>query len=247
MNSAFLRFRLRQFGKFVREVPVVYMIPAAAFEIRSGIRRHGSILLFLYASAWIGLLLPYASLASLWFFTVFFSDMYRYSEPEQILFIEERPARSFLFWKLRLNMKLFLCAIGPVCLVYLLIYPDQWWLAITFLVAITLNVALFVTTKYAYYWPNTKITAGQVPISLAMLSIFLPVLLPVILFFLIRNYLAACRNLNTYLYAYNSECSNNSSTLLSRRRKRRRSGGLYQLIFTIGILSRNANFSSLSA
>ena len=38
---------------------------------------------------------------------------------------------------------------------------------------------------------------------IAMLSIFLPVLLPVILFFLIRNYLAACRNLKTYLYAYN--------------------------------------------
>lgn len=315
MNSAFLRFRLRQFGKFVREVPVIYMviltgilliagialfeftkelkgslivaaillgllvvlhlrrrdyhfvflaeekpwkvfgmdylllslpvmvvlllhfywyislgvmvgcigigcikqpihrtnkgitpprwIPAAAFEIRSGIRQHGSILLFLYASAWIGLLLPYASLASLWFFTVFFSDMYRYSEPEQILFIEERTARSFLCWKIGLNLKLFLCATGPVCLVYLLIYPDQWWLAITFLVAIMLNVALFITTKYAYYWPNRKITAGQVPISLAMLSIFLPVLLPVILFFLIRNYLAACRNLNTYLYAYN--------------------------------------------
>lgn len=178
-------------------------IPAEAFEIRSGIRQYGGILLVLYASAWVGLLLPYASLASLWFFTVFFSDMFRYSESEQILFSQERSAKRFLSRKLRVNLKLYLCATGPVCLVYILLYPEQWWLAITFLVAIMLNLILFVMTKYAYYWPNTKITAGQVPIGLAMLSIFLPVLLPVILFFLIKNYLAACRNLTTYLYAYN--------------------------------------------
>lgn len=157
----------------------------------------------LYISAWIGLLLPFASLASLWFFTVFFSEMFRYSESQQILFYMERPARSFLHRKLALNLKLFLCAISPVCLVYVLIYPEHWWLILTFLVAISLNILLFITTKYAYYWPNSKITAGQIPIAIAMLSIFLPVLLPVILFFLIRNYLAACRNLKTYLYAYN--------------------------------------------
>lgn len=131
--------------------------------------------------------------------------MFRYSESEQILFSQERSAKSFLCRKLGVNLKLFLYATGPVYLVYLLLYPDQWWLIIAFVVAIALNVALFIVTKYAYYRPNAKITAGQVPIALAMLSIFLPVLLPVILFFLIKNCLAACRNLKTYLYAYNPE------------------------------------------
>ena len=52
---------------------------------------------------------------------------------------------------------------------------------------------------------NTKITGGQVPITIAVISIFFPVLLPVVLFFLVKNYLAARRNLTTYLYAYNPE------------------------------------------
>ncbi|WP_455640897.1 hypothetical protein [Parabacteroides sp.] len=180
-------------------------IPPEAFEIRSGIRQYGGLLLILYISAWIGLFLPYASLASLWFLTVFISDMFRYSEPLPILFVTERPAGSFLRRKLVVNLKLLLCAIAPVCLVYVSIYPGQWWLILTFLIAISLNIMLFITTKYTYYWPNTRITAGQILIAIAMLSIFLPVLLPVILLFLIRNYLAACRNLKTYLYAYNPE------------------------------------------
>lgn len=180
-------------------------IPAEAFEFRSGIRQYGGLLLFLYASAWIGLLLPFASLASLWFFTVILSDAFRYSEPERILCSQERPVRSFLHRKLVLNLKLFLCATIPVCGVYILLYPAHWWFILTFLVAISLNMALFITTKYAYYWPDTKITAGQVPAGIAIASIFLPVLLPVTLLFLIKNYLAACRNLKTYLYAYNPE------------------------------------------
>lgn len=196
-------FAKQPFRRTSRGIRPPGWIPAEAFEIRSGIRQYGGILLVLYASAWIGLLLPYASLASLWFFTVFFSDMFRYSESEQILFSQERSAKRFLCRKLRVNLKLYLCATGPVCLVYFLLYPEQWWLVITFLVALILNLTLFVMSKYAYYWPNTKITAGQVPIALAILSVFLPVLLPVILFFLIKNYLAACRNLTTYLYAYN--------------------------------------------
>ncbi len=72
-------------------------IPAEAFELRSGIRQYGGLLLILYVSAWIGLLLPFASLASLWFFTVIVSDIFRFSEPVQILCSQERPARKASF------------------------------------------------------------------------------------------------------------------------------------------------------
>lgn len=180
-------------------------IPAEAFELRSGIRQYGGLLLVVYLSAWIGLWLPFASLVSLWLFTAVLSDLFKYSEPEQILCLQERPAESFLRWKLFLYLKLLLAAISPVCIIYIILYPAQWWLILTFITAVVLNMALFITTKYAYYWPNTKITVGQVPVVIAMISMFLPVLLPVILLFLIRNYLAACRNLKTYLYAYHPE------------------------------------------
>ena len=180
-------------------------IPAEAFELRSGIRQYGGLLLILYVSAWIGLLLPFASLASLWFFTVIVSDIFRFSEPVQILCSQERPVNRFLHGKLRLNLKLFLYATTPVCAIYTLLYPEHWWFILTFLAAVSLNITLFIINKYAHYLPNTKITGGQVPITIAVISIFFPVLLPVVLFFLVKNYLAARRNLTTYLYAYNPE------------------------------------------
>ena len=200
-----ISFIKQPFHRTKQGVSVPKWLPAEAFEIRSGIRQHGGLLLVLYISAWIGLFLPFASLASLWFLTVFISEMFRYSESQQILFTTELPARRFLNRKLFLNLRLILYAIVPLCVVYVCLYPAHWWLILSVLIGITLNILLFVTTKYAYYWPDTKITAGQVPITIAMLSIFMPMLTPVILFFLIRNYLAACRNLNTYLYAYNPE------------------------------------------
>lgn len=180
-------------------------IPAEAFELRAGIRQYGGLLLILYLSAWIGLLLPFASLASLWFFTVVLSDIFRFSEPVQILCAQERPANKFLHRKLFLYLKLSIYAIIPVCAIYMLLYPQHWWLILTFLVGVSLNIALFIVNKYAHYLPNTKITGGQVPITTAVISIFLPVFSPVVLFFLIKYYLAACRNLTTYLYAYNPE------------------------------------------
>lgn len=179
--------------------------PAEAFELRSGIRQYGGLLLILYLSAWIGLWLPFASLASLWFFTVILSDIFRFSEPVQILCSQEHPAQIFLHRKLLLYLKLFLYAIIPVCIIYTLLYPDHWWFILIFLVTVSLNIMLFIINKYAHYLPNTKITGGQVPITIAVISIFLPVLLPVLLFFLIKNYLAARRNLTAYLYAYNPE------------------------------------------
>lgn len=180
-------------------------IPAEAFELRSGIRKYGGLLLVLYISAWIGLLLPFASLASFWFLTVILSDLFRFSEPVQILCAQELPANRFLHRKLFLYLKLFFCAIIPVCAIYTFLYPEHWWLILTFLAAISLNISLFIVNKYAHYLPGTKITGGQVPLTIAVISIFLPVLLPVILFFLIKNYLAARRTLTTYLYAYNPE------------------------------------------
>nr|WP_129730705.1 hypothetical protein [Parabacteroides goldsteinii] len=200
-----ISFIKQPFHRTKQGISVPGWLPAEAFEIRSGIRQYGGLLLVLYISAWIGLLLPFASLASLWFLTVFISEMFRYSESQQILFTMEKPARRFLHRKLLLNLRLPLYAIVPVCVVYISLYPAHWWLILTFLIGITLNILLFVTTKYAYYWPDSRITAGQIPIAIAIFSIFMPILTPVILFFLIRNYLAACRNLNTYLYAYNPE------------------------------------------
>lgn len=37
MNSAFLRFRLRQAGKFIREIPVIYLVILTGILLIAGI------------------------------------------------------------------------------------------------------------------------------------------------------------------------------------------------------------------
>lgn len=77
------------------------------------------------------------------------------------------------------------------------------WLVLILIVYGTADIALIIISKYAAYQPNTKITAGQVAISLSLFGILLPILFPLTLFYIIKKYIAARRNLTSYLYAYN--------------------------------------------
>lgn len=178
-------------------------IPGNAFEYRAGIRQYGILMLIIYGSAYVGLLFPYISLVSLWLFTCIQSDFFRYSEPTSILCVQEFTGKQFLHSKLWLYIRIYETAIIPVCLLYTILYPEQWWLVLILIVYGTADIALIIISKYAAYQPNTKITAGQVAISLSLFGILLPILFPLTLFYIIKKYIAARRNLTSYLYAYN--------------------------------------------
>jgi hypothetical protein len=91
----------------------------------------------------------------------------------------------------------------PVCLIYTLIRPGDWWLAWGFFVLAVLNIILFIVSKYALYEPGKKIVSGLVSTGFSLMGILIPFLAPLTLFLLIRYYLMARRNLTPYLYAYN--------------------------------------------
>lgn len=178
-------------------------LPKEAFECRSGIRRHGVLLLLIYISAYVGLLLPYASFASLWFFTWILTEFFLQGESKAILCAVELSARRFLNRKLGRYMGLYGCAVLPVCLLSVLIYPDTWLLALIFGLYGILNIALIVTSKYAHYEPDTATATGQPAITLSIFGMLFPLLLPVTLFYLGKKYRKAYHILNVYLDAYN--------------------------------------------
>ncbi|MCD7852217.1 MAG: hypothetical protein LUH63_22365 [Parabacteroides sp.] len=126
-----------------------------------------------------------------------------YSEPTSILCAQELPANRFLHRKLNLYIRLYFIPMMPVCLLYTLLHPAHWWLAGLFVLLGSLNIALMVVSKYAVYLPNTRITGGQVAISISLFGILFPVLAPLTLLLLIKKYITARRNLIQYLYAYN--------------------------------------------
>lgn len=178
-------------------------IPEKAFEYRTGVRKYGWLMLVIYGSAYAGLSLPYVSLVSLWFLTCIMAEFFCYSEPTSILCAQELSANRFLHRKLNLYIRLYFIPMMPVCLLYTLLHPAHWWLAVLFVLLGNLNIALMVVSKYAAYLPNTRITGGQIAISISLFGILFPVLAPLTLLLLIKKYITARRNLIQYLYAYN--------------------------------------------
>lgn len=180
-------------------------VPYSLFEIRCGARRYGLFLFVLYLIAWGTLPFPYVSLAVFWLLTLSLADLFGTSEPVNILCTPELPPAKFLHRKLKINLLAFLCVITPLCLVYLLVHPEAWWFSLYYLIAMTTNIALVIASKYAHYSPGEKIMGGQIAIIISFFCVAVPILYPLILFYLIKNYLAARRNLKTYLDAYDTE------------------------------------------
>lgn len=175
------------------------------FELRCGIRQYG---LFLPVAGLIALgtlPFPYVSLGIFWFLTLFLTEMFRTSEPLNILCSVELPPAGFLHRKLKINLAAYLCVITPLCLAYAAVHPGDWWLSLYYLAYMTANVALVVVSKYACYSPGEKIMGGQVAIMLSFFGVAVPVLFPLTLCYLIKHYLAARRNLKLYLDAYDTE------------------------------------------
>lgn len=178
-----------------------------AFELRAGFRQYGILLIILYIVSWGGLFFPYVSLGALWLFTLIWMDFFRTSEPLHILCAKELPSGQFLHSKIRLYIRLYVIAILPVYIIYSILYTDTAWYAMLFFLYALLNIILIIVTKYAYYIPQSKIVAGNIAITFSLFGMLLPLLLPLTLFYLTKNYLAARRNLIPYLDAYNTESS----------------------------------------
>jgi hypothetical protein len=196
--------RIQQpYRKTTKGFPVPSFIPTKAFEVRTLIRRKGWLLALFYLAACAGLPLPYASFIPLWLCIAVLFEGLRDCEPKALLNVYELPPKQFLHDKIRLTVGLYCLATAPICLIYTLLHPTHWPLALTFLTLAALNVMLFITSKYALYEPGRKIVSGQISISLSLIAIFVPLLTPLTLFLLIRYYLMAQKTLTPYLYAYN--------------------------------------------
>jgi hypothetical protein len=194
--------RIRQPRIRARHFPVPRLIPVEAFEIRTGFRRYGGMFLAFYVIAYAALWLPYVSFVALWFCVLILSDLLKDCEPVVLLCSRELAARRFLRRKLIVHLRFLALSMAPVCLIYMLMHPGDWWLSYGFFFLSLCNAALFVLIKYAYYRPGRKIAAGQIPVIFSVPGMLIPVFAPFTVACLLRYYLLAVRNLTPYLYAY---------------------------------------------
>lgn len=180
-NKAFLIFRFRQTGKFVRDIPVLYLLVLS-----------GMLVMLVYAIHDFMKEPDRAILSGIIFLGLIGILHVRRGDYHFIQLVEERPARIYC-------MDYCLLAI-PLCLIGTL--RGFYWISF-FMLSGTMNIVLMILSKYASYTPDMKIRAGQIANGLSLLGMILPFLTPLTLFLLLKKYPASCHNLKTYLYAYN--------------------------------------------
>lgn len=197
-----ISFIKQPFRKNRTGIPVPDILPFNAFEIRAGFRYAGIAMVFFYLAGWGALLLPYLSLGILFLYTACFLNCFSAFESLPVLLSGEYTPIQFLKNKLKTNLAVYGISLLPVCMAYILIYPDQWWIITYYFIVSCLNIALFIFTKYAFYIPGKKLVNGQIGVGFSFLGIILPFFAPFTLLFLIKYYRKAIVQLKPYLDAY---------------------------------------------
>lgn len=179
------------------------IIPARAFEWKSGVRKAQLWIIILYI---IGLALsftPAGAPGGIFLLSLIMLNFYEHGEPLSILLAEELPSQKFIFRKINIALKLYLLGMLPLLAAHLIFNAELWF--VPFLITILAGIIMVyaIVLKYAFYEPGTRNHAAQLFLSLGIISIFIPVLLPLILVLIVYFYNRAIKNLNNYLNDFN--------------------------------------------
>jgi uncharacterized membrane protein YwzB len=177
-------------------------IPISLFELLSGARRNyliiGLIILYILALglSWVRGL----PLFLLWLLTTIICSFFTEYEPLNMLRKDEQlDSQSLIKEKLKRYILPLMAAYLPILIVNSVFHPDIWWINPLFLMVQVLTLSLAILYKYATYQPKAYFNTNNPVLIIAGLCLVLPFLIPLILFFNLRYYPKAIKNLNHYL------------------------------------------------
>jgi hypothetical protein len=177
-------------------------IPVSSFEALSGVRKNYAIiaLVVIYFAALSFSSVRGVPLFLLWLITISMGAFFNEYEPLNMLRKDEKlNGRRFIQKKLKRYIVPLLFFFTPILLVNALFHPDLWWVSVLFLLLQILSLNLSILYKYASYRPKAYFNKSSPVLIIAGLSIVLPFLMPLIVFFNIKYYPKAIKNLNYYL------------------------------------------------
>jgi len=163
----------------------VSWLPVALFEWRSALRRYG----VLFALLWLlSLTAPYGMavlpiVLLLW--ASFIPSVFEYQEPREVTIAVIVNGGGLWRHGLR-HFALQLVVFGPGLALHLAFHPQYWYLALIGLGFIVLILAFSIAYKYATWHPGRQRVMQSLPVTLAYFSLFFPLLLPVVGFYLLR-------------------------------------------------------------
>lgn len=190
-------FKEQNFNTFLLK-----LIPAHCFELKSGFRKNFWLCSFFYVLSLIFSFLLASVPLMLLFLAAIFYSFYQKSEPRLFLEACALPPKKFLAHKLTSSIFVFIALHIPLLGLFA-IFHSQYFFIILAEFMITLNgLILIIFLKYAMYAPERNLSANAIFIGLALGSIFMPFLIPVISVMSFVYYKKAIQNLTQYLDAY---------------------------------------------
>lgn len=181
---------------------IVDLIPPMAFEWKAGLRQSWLLLIPVWMVGFATInFIGSAPLAILVVGILTFA-FYEEGEPYNTLTVFELSPACFIKQKAMMNMAIFTVLMAPHTIAFMAIHRDYWYIAPAALIVLTTLHGYLTLTKYAFYRPNVKLAAAQSFCTIGFVSIFAPIILPVVWLLAIRFYFFPIKNLKPYLHDF---------------------------------------------
>ncbi len=190
-------------SKFTLNSSLQKFIPAHAIEWKSGVRKMLIPLCLIWLIGLVGSYFIPAVPISIFLLGMLISGFYEKMESLSILVSYELNPSRFLRIKVLSALGIFSLVCLPLILLFIVFHTDHFYIPIIEFILFSLLLAFAIYVKYAFYLPEQGATSNQMLLSIGFLGIFIPFILPVFLFFILRYYYRAKSNLNLYLHDFN--------------------------------------------
>jgi hypothetical protein len=189
----------RKRTNFVAPVPAT--LSGGEVELISFLRRHFLLVSVVVVASLAFSFVPFLSLILLLLLVLIMGNAYTENEPLDMLLLPEVSASKYLWIKIRAGWVLFLKLSLPTLLLYTVFnFGTAYFIAVP-LVAGFVGTMLAVFVKYSLYEPREEIIV-PLTVSIGMVGIIIPLLMPIPLLMAWRYYYSAVDNLKSYLYVY---------------------------------------------
>jgi hypothetical protein len=182
-------------------IQIPHVLSGGELELISFLRRRFLLVSVVVTASVVFSFVPFLSLIILLLLVLIMGSAYTENEPLDMLLLPEVSASKYLWMKVRAGWILFLKLSLPTLLLYALFNFDTAYFIVVPLVAGFVGTMLSVFVKYSLYEPREEIIV-PLTVSIGMVGILIPLLIPIPLLMAWRYYYSAVDNLKTYLYVY---------------------------------------------
>lgn len=184
---------------------ILHRIPPYLFEWQVGLRRG-----FLWYSIFYILSLAFsfhvaAAPVAIFVLSLVVFGFYQEVEPRQLLYAFEQTPTRFLIRKILWTELFFFALCLPLALLFCAFHTDMFAVVAVEMLVLHLLIAYIVLLKYAYYNGEDKQKIHSTLAGLGFMSLFFPVLLPIVLVSIFFFFRKAITKLRPFLEGHNHD------------------------------------------